>query len=145
MTPYSVTPDCNVSPVLLMGSMIALLAASLMKKNIVLRSNIERLEDEIEMAHMHQEVLERDIGCLEHALAHKHKQDQPHDLESEIIGILSQNKKGMLSKDVHKIIVSYMPLVTKKDVNSMLYTMDNKKLVNKKTSRSSSAPLWGAA
>jgi exoribonuclease II len=140
MALYRETADCNMSPLVFLGGMVTLLAVSLLQKNTTLHSNVERLEDEIEMAHMHQEVLEKDIHDLEYAL--QQRGGEPRELQSEIIGILNHNKKGMQAKELHNALVGLMPHITKKDVNSMLYKMSNKKMLTKKVVPSENAPLW---
>jgi hypothetical protein len=64
-----------------------------------------------------------------------------HALDSHILQILSTVNKPLTVKELVKIIASNDTSISKSDVNSRLYTLLSKKMINKKETNKA-APAW---
>jgi len=107
-------------------------------------TDAEVLEKQLEMAHVHQGVLEEDIKNLEASimlLTNSTPASHPENLKYAILNILQNNTRGLTCKDILSILSTTMPDMTKKHVNSMLYTMKVKKFVSIKN-KSARVPVW---
>jgi len=142
VTPYVPHAELYADPTLILGVFATL--ALLHMTHPSESSETEDLQKQLEMAHKHQEVLEQDIENLQSSLANMVNTAPASKKESveDVITNLLQNKpSGMKCKDILKMMLPVMPNLTKPDLNSILYKMKSKNLLQNKKS-ADTAPIW---
>ena len=142
MTPYVPRTDLYTDPTLILGVFATL--ALLHMTHPSESSEIEDLQKQLEMAHKHQEVLEEDIENLQSSLAlmvNMASASKKESVEDIIIGLLQNKPSGLKCKDILKMMLPAMPNLTKPDLNSILYKMKCKGLLQSKSS-TDKAPIW---
>lgn len=95
------------------------------------------LEQEIQMIHQHNHVLEQENEMLLDWIDHCMEKEDTVTLHQKLIDRLSLSPHGITTKD----LVKEMNL-TKNELNHHLYTLKNKKLISSKEASDSKAPLW---
>ena len=114
-----------------------------------LRSTIAALEDDLEMAHGHQAVLEQDIDARDNVIEQLVRDDAsplpagPSDAlladVGSILGPFGRTAKGIAEK-----LVTKYPELKKSDVNKCLYTLKSQRLATV-SQKSPGSPKWRAA
>ena len=95
------------------------------------------LEEEIQMAHQHNNVLEQENDMLLDFIDHCMEKEDNVTLYQKLIDRLSLSPNGITTKE----LVKEMNL-TKNELNHHLYTLKNKKLISSKEAPDTKAPLW---
>jgi predicted HTH transcriptional regulator len=95
------------------------------------------LEEEIQMAHQHNNVLEQENDMLLDFIDHCMKKEDNVTLYQKLIDRLSLSPNGITTKE----LVKEMNL-TKNELNHHLYTLKNKKLISSKEAPDTKASLW---
>lgn len=112
-------------------------------ESITSKTNNQTVEDlklELELARKHIEVLENDIDNFKVLLNDLMKPTD--DLDEYILSALLENENGLSAKMILAYIQTDTQEYTKRDINSRLYTLMNKKIVKKSNDK---APIWSLA
>ena len=139
MAHYATSTDFCLDPSSFLSVFAILIVLNIVKTREA--SEADYLQEQLELAHNHQQVLEEDIANLQSSVSLLINNSHKENLEAIITTLLQDKPCGMKCKYMLATILPCMPHLTKKDLNSVLYKMKSKNILQIKQS-SDKAPKW---